>query len=155
MSTKHKAGILAALALVMVARPARGADGASLVLHTVSAHAGGKGRDLNGVNPGFGVRMSSGVWAVQAGVYRNSQERRTVYALADWQPVAWRGVTAGLFAGTGNGYAWHGGAFVPVAGAVVSLKVGKGFEVRARVIPPFRDVNAGTVGFELGRAFRF
>lgn len=119
----------------------------SLVVHTVSYHFSGN-HSLNGVNPGVGVRSRSGDLAFQAGFFRNSHERRSYYGLIDWQPVHLGHLSAGIFAGTVDGYPWHHGAFFPAGGAVVNLRV-RGFDGRIRYLPA-SHINAAALCLELG-----
>ena len=86
-----------------------------IVAHTVSRHLTERanGKQWNEANAGLGVRYQLRPdWSVQAGAYRNSINRTSAYAIAEWTPVRY----AGLFAGAATGYA---DGVRPVGGALL------------------------------------
>lgn len=123
----------------------------SLQLHGLSWHAQPRsdfergGREWNERNVGLGVRNTfSEEWSVQAGFFRNSIDRTTVYAIASYTPLKLGAVRAGGFAGVGSGY-----RNAPLlAGGL--LEVGP---VSLRIIPPIKNLTPLTIGGEVGVKF--
>lgn len=98
-------------------------------------------------NLGAGLRAQlAPAWAVQGGVYRNSYDRTSVYALADWTPLAAGPVRAGLFAGLASGYD-HGAA----AGGLLVRAQWDRFSLTLRGLPKVSQKQSGhTVALEAG-----
>lgn len=139
--------ILRTLALATAALISTGVDAqTSLQLHGFSWHAQerGSGRVWNERNVGLGIRhMYSDTWSVQAGAFRNSVDRTTVYVVGNYTPLQLGMVRAGVFDGLGTGYQ------KPVlAGGMVEIG-----PVSVRIIPPLPNVTPLTIGFELGIPF--
>lgn len=98
-------------------------------------------------NWGAGLRYAfSPAWSVQAGAYRNSYDRTSVYALADWTPIALGPLHAGAFAGVASGYE-HGNA----AGGLLARVQGERLSAVLRYAPKVHPKQSGhTVALELG-----
>lgn len=69
------------------------------------------------------------------GVYRNSDRKNSVYAVAGYQPWSIGPLRVGAFLGTVNGYEWkrHGG-FIPFGGLQASLPTSIG-TLRFQLVP--------------------
>lgn len=140
------------IALALLATTACASDVWSLQLHGLSWHAKPRaefdstGREWNERNVGLGIRHTfSDTWSVQAGAFRNSVDRTTVYAVANYTPVQFGGVRAGVFGGVVTGYP----AGIPLgAGALVELG-----PVTVRIIPPIKGATPLTLGLEVGIKF--
>lgn len=133
------------LAFTAVAAPA---GELSLQLHGLSWHAesrdkyGYVGQEWNERNFGLGLRYEySDTWGVQAGAYRNSVDKTTVYVAANYTPLHIGPVRGGVFAGLGSGYP----KTAVLAGGVVMIG-----PVTLRVIPRIKGQTPFTVGIELG-----
>lgn len=105
-------------------------------------------------NVGLGLRVQTSAMqahslAVQGGVYRNSHDRTSVYAIADWLPLQMLGARVGVFAGAVNGYAMRDGGVVPAAGATARWQ-GQRLALQLRAVPPLPDKTAGALAIELG-----
>lgn len=140
-----------ALTLALLATTSFASDGWSLQLHGLSWHAKPRaefdntGRGWQERNAGLGVRRTfSPDWSVQGGFYRNSIDRTSVYALANWTPVQAGPLRMGGFAGVASGY----NSSAVIAGALIELG-----PVSMRVIPPIRHITPLTLGFEVGIRF--
>lgn len=122
-----------------------------LSVHARSGYAAADGERVaySGFNPGVGLRAEfSRDWAFQAGAYRNSYRRNSLYAAADWTPIEYRGVRLGAFAGIVNRYPMAGGGFAPAAGLSIRRDASWG-NVTVRVVPPC-GVTAGAIAIEAG-----
>lgn len=112
------------------------AHGAELVLHTVSKHSTTirttDNQPWEEVNPGIGLR--SGPW--QAGVYRNSYGRPSVYAIGHL------GQRYGVFGGLATGY--PAAAVLPLGGLFVRLG-----PVTLRGVPPVHPKVTAVVAAEI------
>jgi hypothetical protein len=124
----------------------------SIQLHGASWHAEERSKyentaqDWNEVNPGVGIRYElDKTWAVQAGVYRNSIDKVSAYALADWTPIRAGSFSIGLFGGAVTGY--NSAPVVAAAGIVARQEFGR-FAATWRVTPPVNRPT--TVAFEVG-----
>lgn len=142
----------AAIALALLATTAAASEGWTLQLHGLSWHAAPRAgfdnsnRDWNERNEGLGVRNTfSDTWSVQFGAYRNSIDRTTIYAVANYTPVQVGGVRIGGFAGIGSGYRQQP---VFLGGGLVELG-----PVSVRIIPPVKGVTPLTFGLEVGVPF--
>lgn len=87
----------------------------TLVLHAASHHTKPRpsGAEWSEFNPGIAARWQQGELAYQAGIYRDSVGKGTVYGLADWQPWSYEGLRFGGFLG-----AKHNGQTSAIAGFV-------------------------------------
>lgn len=137
--------LTALLAFTAAAAPA---GELSLQLHGLSWHAKPRaefdstGREWNERNVGSGIRHTfSDTWSVQAGAFRNSLDRTTVYAVANYTPVQFGALRVGGFAGLGTGYK----STPLLAGGLIELG-----PVSVRVIPPIRGLTPLTLGLEVG-----
>lgn len=85
--------------------------------------------------PGVGVVCDTAPVEVAAGVYRNSDKKTSVYAVAGGLPWSVGPMRFGAFAGTVNGYDWknHGG-FIPFGGLQASLPTAIG-TLRFQLVP--------------------
>jgi hypothetical protein len=126
------------------------AQGLSLQLHGISLHTESRdkydrtGRDWNERNYGGGLRYTFNPdWSVQAGVYRNSIDRTTVYGLATYTPLHIGPVRVGVFGGLATGYN------APVIGGV-ALELGP---VTIRVVPKIKGATPLVFGVEVGIPF--
>ena len=134
--------LIVALAACTLTAGASASD--SLVVHGLSAHQGQRddGLEYEEVNLGLGWRRSYGNgWAMQAGAYRNSYHKPSVYWLADWEPIKAGAWSAGLFAGVATGYA-HG----VTAGGLVVRWQGDRLGVALRGMPKVSEKQSGAVG---------
>jgi hypothetical protein len=125
------------------------------VLHTVSAHHGepnpAYAASYNEANWGLGARAQlAPAWSAQAGAYRNSYRRTSVYALADWTPLAAGPLRAGLFGGVATGYPYNDGR-ATVAGGLVARAQGERLSIALRLVPRVSaKQTASTVAVEFG-----
>lgn len=142
---------LIALALMATGVNAAAAD-LSLQLHGPSWHAAPRaefdstGRQWDELNVGLGIRSTySETWSVQAGFYRNSVDRTTVYAVVNYTPLQIGPVRMGVFGGLATGYP----AGVPLgAGGMVQWG-----PVTLRIVPPIKKLTPLTLGVEVGIPF--
>ena len=102
-----------ALALALLCFPAMAEP--SVVIHGLTHHTKPRpsGAEWHEVNPGIAGRWEQGELAYQAGIYRDSVGKGTVYALADYQPWSYEGLRYGGFLG-----AKYNGSAMPIAGFV-------------------------------------
>lgn len=103
-----------------------------LIAHGLSWHNHSHtsaGDPYNQSNPGMGLRADLAAlvptFSVQVGGYRNSYQRHSTYALADWTPWAWGPIKAGAFAGAATGYPAFEGRLMPAAGVIVRATWGR------------------------------
>ena len=95
----------------------------------------------NETNYGIGWRRTySAAWATQAGIYLNSYDKLSVYALGEWTPLQAGQVSAGLFAGLASGYS-HGFT----AGGLVARWQGDRLGVAVRFMPDVSEKVRGSV----------
>jgi hypothetical protein len=138
--------ILASLA--MLAMPAFGQD-MHLQVHTTSHHFHERtnGKQWNEVNAGAALRLQlDPAWAVQAGGYRNSIDRWTAYAVADWTPLRQGPFAAGVFGGVRTGY----GKGAQAAGGALARWQGEKASVTLRLAPKSNTTGSAVVALELG-----
>jgi hypothetical protein len=115
----------------------------SVQLHGLSKHSGT--RTYNEVNSGVSIRSQlSAEASVQAGVYKNSYNKTTVFVAAQWEPLALGPVRAGAFAGVGTGYP------LPVLGGFMATLQAKDISVTLRGIPKVSKATDGVLSIELG-----
>ena len=88
----------------------------TLVVHAASWHSMPRpsGAPWNEINPGIAARWQQGELAYQAGIYRDSVAKPTVYALADWEPISFEQARMGAFIGV-----QRNDATSPIAGLVL------------------------------------
>ena len=76
-----------------------------LAVHTAKTF---DGQELNGVNPGIGVRIRGGILdedgAFVVGNYLNSFKHESIYALYEYTPIHYKHLDLGGFAGVVSGY---------------------------------------------------
>ncbi|MDR0216610.1 MAG: hypothetical protein LBJ15_21770 [Comamonas sp.] len=125
----------------------------SLNLHTFSDHFTKRehGKQWNETNPGLGLRRDfSNDISLQAGFYKNSLDRWSTYAIAEYSPVYLGPLRAGLFAGLRTNYQRP----VELAGgALVRWHVTERFEITARITPKTCSTCAGFTSAEFGWKF--
>ena len=126
----------------------------SVQLHGASWHAEDRsrfdntGRDWNEANIGAGMRYElDKTWSVQAGAYRNSIDKVSAYALADWTPIRAGSFSIGLFGGAVT--RCNRAPVVPAAGIVARQDFGM-LTATWRVTPKISDVAPAVVVFEIG-----
>ena len=107
-------------------------------------------KGLRNNNLGFGVEaVVNEDWSATAGGFTNSNNARTNYVGAYYQPWHWGAWKAGAVMGGFNGYpnAFGGGWFV-AALPVVTLE-GDRFGLNVALVPPLKDRLYGAVSFQL------
>lgn len=122
-------------------------------LPTVSYHTD-RSKSYEESNYGLGVRYEpdDSALAYQAGAYRNSYRRTSVFVIVDYLPLAVAHVRAGLFAGLATGYAYIDIAGVsPIGGAVVRAEVDR-FSATLRFAPGVKK-HSSVFGLEIGVRF--
>lgn len=79
----------------------------TLIIHGLSHHDKPRlsGQPWEQVNTGLGLRREfAHTLSGQAGIYRNSYGKTTVYALADYEPLRYGALSGGVFGGVATGY---------------------------------------------------
>ena len=107
-------------------------------------------KGLRNNNFGFGVEaVINEDWSATAGGFINSNNARSNYLGAYYQPWHWGAWKAGAVVGGFNGYpnAFGGGWFV-AALPVVTLE-GERFGLNIALVPPLKDRLYGAVSFQL------
>ena len=125
---------IAACALLAMSAAASAQSDTHIVIHGLShhAHARPNGQAWNEVNTGIGFRRElTSDLSAQVGIYRNSIDRTSTYALIDYTPLQLGPVNAGAFIGAATGYV---PAVRPMAGAVIRIDAGR-FTPALRLIP--------------------
>jgi len=132
-----------AIALIsMLAIGSVKADELSIVGHGFSKHL--ENHNYNERDYGAALRLERNDFAIQAGAYRNSSYKDTVYSGIDWSPLHYNlggcvNVDAGLYAGGATGYKY---IITPMAGVQAAVKCENVF-VRVRAMPdPFYNSKA-------------
>jgi hypothetical protein len=113
----HAACLLAALLVIPGVKAEEG--DVHVVLHGLSLHSQSRenGRDWNQVNTGLALRYElNSSLSVQLGGYRNSLDRTSAYALADWTPLQVGQLQMGGFVGVTTRY--KAGYQTPLGGVV-------------------------------------
>ena len=107
--------------------------------------------DLNEVNPGLGLRWTSGDYHRMAGVYRNSIRRTSAYALLGYTPIHAGPLSLGVVAGAVTGY---GKPYMAAAGFYAVAQVTSRAAVVLTVVPTIdsQDVD-GFAGFQVSITF--
>ncbi len=109
---------------------------------------------LRNANPGLGFEYRiSDDWGATAGRFINSDDARSSYIGAYYQPWRWGTMKLGVVAGAFNGYpkAFNGGWFPAVIPAA-SLESGH-WGLNVALVPPLKDRLYGALSFQL--KFRF
>ena len=107
-------------------------------------------KGLRNSNPGIGVEaFINEDWSATAGGFTNSDDARSNYLGAYYQPWHWGSYKAGLVGGVFNGYpkAFDGGwfpALLPVA-----TWEGERFGLNIALVPPLQNRLYGAVSFQL------
>lgn len=144
------AGAIAA-ALILLPLAAKADDGWLLNVHGASHHFAKKndGSRFNEINYGLGIEREIGDFAIQAGAYRNSIDRTSVYATARWTPLNIAGVRVGAMAGVVTGYEFNGGGPTPAAALVaVTPEIGR-VSMQVMAIPPAHPKVVSVVALSL------
>jgi hypothetical protein len=122
----------------------------SVVGHGFAKHL--VNHNFNERNYGAALRLEKDDFAVQAGAYRNSFYKDTVYTGFDWSPFHYNlggcfNLDAGLYAGGATGYKY---AVTPMAGVQAAVKCENVFvRVRAMPDPFFQSKAVGAIEFGL------
>ena len=107
-------------------------------------------KGLRNSNPGFGVEaVINEDWSATAGTFTNSDDARSNYLGAYYQPWHWGNYKAGVVGGVFNGYpkAFDGGwfpALLPVA-----TWEGDRFGLNIAFVPPLQNRLYGAISFQL------
>ena len=140
----HAALLLVALLVIPSAKAEEG--DVHIVLHGFCLHAQARenGKDWNQVNTGLALRYElDGSLSVQLGGYRNSLNRNSVYALADWTPLQVGPVQIGGFAGVTTRYTQD---YRPMLGGVVRWQR-EHVSLALRLVPKTNTVMAIELGW--------
>jgi hypothetical protein len=106
-------------------------------------------------NWGLGLRADlAPTVSAQAGLYRNSYDRTSLYALADWTPLragpAHAQLQAGGFAGVVTGYPYSGGRLSAAGGLLLRAQADR-LSLALRAVPKLSSKQSGhTVTLEAG-----
>lgn len=107
-------------------------------------------KGLRNANPGLGAEYKlDDTWSLTAGRFINSDNARSSYAGAYYQPWTFAGAKLGVVGGFFNGYpkAFHGGWF-PALIPVASWE-GERFGLNVALVPPLQDRLYGALSFQL------
>ena len=140
----HAALLLAALLVIPSAKAEEG--DVHIVLHGFCLHAQARenGKDWNQVNTGLALRYElDDSLSVQLGGYRNSINRNSVYALADWTPLQVGPLQIGGFAGVTTRYKSD---YRSLLGGVVRLQR-ENVSLALRLVPKTNTVMAIELGW--------
>ncbi len=152
-----RAGLLATvLGLATGGAQAQGLDASRLWVNAgfYSAHFD-RSKNLRDANPGLGVEYRlSPDWSLTAGRFTNSDNARSHYLGAYWQPWAFAGARWGVAGGLFNGYpqAFDGGWF-PALIPVATWERGH-LGLNVAWVPPLQDRLHGALSFQLKLRFR-
>ena len=107
-------------------------------------------KGLRNNNLGFGVEaVINEDWSATAGGFTNSNNARSNYVGAYYQPWHWGSWKAGAVMGGFNGYPnAFGGGWFAAALPVVTLE-GERFGLNIALVPPLKDRLYGAVSFQL------
>lgn len=125
----------------------------SLIVHGVSKHFSERtnGREWNEINTGLALRYDAMKdISLQAGFYKNSVDRTSTYALADWTPVTVGPVAVGVFAGAATGY--EARSIQPIGGAVARVQFSRVL-VAVRIAPKAGIGGSAVASVEAGFSF--
>lgn len=117
-----------------------------ILLHVKSWHSAG---EFNERNTGIGVvyNQSKGT-SYAVGVYRNSLNNTSAYALIQYLPIEYKALQAGIFAGAISGYPNANIA----AGALLKINTGDYYH-QFQIVPKVQGVTPAVVGYSLGFKF--
>ena len=107
-------------------------------------------KQLRNANPGLGLEYKlDGPWSATAGRFINSDNARSSYVGAYYQPWTFAGAKLGVVGGVFNGYpkAFHGGWF-PAIIPVASWE-GERLGLNVALVPPLQDRLYGAISFQL------
>jgi len=107
-------------------------------------------KGLRNSNPGLGVEaVINEDWSATAGTFTNSDDARSNYLGAYYQPWHWGSYKAGVVGGVFNGYpkAFDGGWF-PALLPVVTWE-GERFGLNIAFVPPLQNRLYGAISFQL------
>ena len=107
-------------------------------------------KGLRNANPGLGFEYKlDDSWSATAGRFINSDNARSSYIGAYYQPWTFAGAKLGVVGGAFNGYpkAFNGGWF-PAIIPVASWE-GQHFGLNVALVPPLKDRLYGAVSFQL------
>ena len=121
----------------------------SFVAHGFSKHI--VNHDFNERNYGAALRLEKDNFAIQAGAYRNSFYKDTIYSGVDWSPLHYDlggcfKLNAGLYAGGATGYKY---VVTPIVGVQAAVKCDNVF-VRVRAMPDPFFQSKGVFAVEFG-----
>lgn len=119
------------------------------LIHLIALHVGAYHSAV--ATPGVGVVCSAASVEVATGIYRNSNDKKSIYGVLGALPWSIGPLRVGAFVGTVDGYKWkHNGHFVPFGGLQAAWPTSFG-TLRFQLVPhPAR--NCATV---LGLAIQF
>ncbi len=119
---------------------------ADVLVHVGSKHSSGK---YNENNYGVGlVHQQNDSLSYAAGVYKNSLNDTSAYALVQYLPLQYKAFEAGFFGGVVSGYPKSPFA----AGGLVRVHQGVVYH-QFQLIPKVKGVTPATVGYSLGFKF--
>lgn len=125
-------------------------------LHGLSYHpvrTQADGSKWNEQNIGVGLRYQiKESLDTQVGVYKNSQFRTSIYAIATWLPIEVGVIRAGVFGGAVTGYLHNNGELTP-AGGLAARWQGERLSVTTRFIPKHPKSASSAISVELGIKF--
>jgi len=108
------------------------------------------GKGLRNANPGLGFEYKlDDTWSATAGRFINSDNAKSSYIGAYYQPWTVSGIKLGVVGGAFNGYpkAFNGGWFPAVI--PVATWEGERFGLNVALVPPLKDRLYGAVSFQL------
>lgn len=118
-------------------------------LHTFSHHFTERehGKKWNQENWGLGIRREfSSDFSIQAGVYRNSIDRWSTYAIGEYTPLVLGNFHSGVYAGVRTNYSKP----VMAAGGALVRWQGERFSTTVRAAPKTCGSCAAFISLELG-----
>ncbi|MBV8248212.1 MAG: hypothetical protein JO200_07140 [Comamonas sp.] len=121
-------------------------------VHTFSYHFSKRknNMDWNQVNLGLGLRREfSDSISVQAGFFRNSIDRWSLYAITDWTPISMGNWKAGAYAGIRTNYEKP----VMLAGGALLRWQGERYSTTLRLMPKTCNTCSGLISIEFGWKF--
>jgi hypothetical protein len=103
--------------------------------------------NFNEVNPGIGITVTDGTFGKHFGMYKNSVYVESVYALASYSPIHYKGISVGVVGGGITGYKF---AIVsPAAGLIISAKYEK-VGINIMIVPDAKSVDVyGFAGIQI------
>jgi hypothetical protein len=116
---------------------------------------------LNGVNPGLSYRKTiTEAVDIQAGFYKNSFSRLSVYAVGEYSLNLTPSVKLGVFAGAASNYPVKYNhnpdslsyGVVPIGGLFTRVQI-ESVNITARIVPPVNSKTVGVVSLEFGYTF--